>query len=302
MPQPPEAIMDALPPPNVSVIIPVYQDQVGIERCLTALSGQTYPHDCFNVIVVDNGSVPPIYVDGKFPMHVKKVDCETPGSYAARNVGIAQAIGDVLAFTDADCQPEPEWLEEGVRALLARQNNIIGGEVLFLPPIIRTGTSLYQYECGFQQRENIEAKGFSATANLLCRRSTMDKVGPFDERLLSGADREWAWRAAKTGILPDFCAGAIVATHPRITLRSAIRQARRVTAGRKYLSKYGLAWAGPDALRPHRSPLSRLAWILSRHRLTPLERTRVLCAAIAIRLSAVFEALRLTFGSPAERR
>lgn len=290
-------------PPTVTVIIPVFNDMAGARACLNALAQQSYAADHFDVVLVDNGSRPALTLPDELPFRGRIERCTTPGSYAARNAGALVATGDVLAFTDADCLPDQNWLERGVRALLAGEGAcVVGGDVLVTQPAIRTGTALYQYASGFQQQENIEHKGFTATANLFCLARQFDTVGPFDERLLSGADRDWSWRAAKRGLRVVFEGSARVNTSPRSTLPSAIRQARRVTAGRRDLIEHGLAHRGKEALLPHRSAMDRLIWILSQSQFTPWERCRILCAAVAIKTATIVELVRLRFGAEAERR
>src|SRR4051794_296822 len=89
--------------PFVSIIIPVYNDGERLRTCLTALSKQTYPAERFEVLVIDNGSkVSPGPIVADFPF--AKLSIETrPGSYCARNNGLALAKGEMFAFTDADC-------------------------------------------------------------------------------------------------------------------------------------------------------------------------------------------------------
>lgn len=287
----------------VSVIVPVYQNQAGANACLDALACQSYPPKRFEVLLVDNASSLELHINGTFPFSLRILHCETVGSYAARNAGISASLGDVLAFTDADCAPDHEWLSAGVDALIrAGADSVIGGEIEVIQPENRSGTGLYQYATGFQQKENIRDKGFSATANLLCWRATFDVIGAFDARLYSCADREWAWRASKQGVRIVYSEDARVATPPRTTLRAAIRQARRVAAGRQYLIAHGLDWGGRRAILPHRSTLTGLSWIMKQKQLSYWERIKVLSAACAIRLATAIELLRLRFGSRAERR
>lgn len=281
----------------------MFNDASGIAACLDALLLQDYPRELLEIVVVDNGSIPPLTINGCAGTIARIVRCETPGAYAARNAGAKIATGDIFAFTDADCVPDPKWILEGVQALTdAAPTGIVGGDVTILAPSRRNGTSLYQYETGFQQRENIERKGFSATANLLCWRTQFDVVGPFEQSLYSGADREWGWRASKSGFSLTYCERARVATLPRVKLPDAIRQARRIAAGRRQLAARGLTWRGGSALEPHRTGISALKWILGRERLTWWERQRVLAAAVAIRLATAFEHIRLVLGGHAERR
>lgn len=290
-------------PPLVSVIIPVFNDPIGIENCLDALAQQTYPADRFEVIVVDNGSTPPLSLRSNRSLQLKIEICSRPGSYAARNAGARIARGDILAFTDADCTPAPDWLREAVaESKLHGPLHVIGGEVLIRAPARRSGVALYQYMTGFQQRENVLAKGYAATANLFCTRKTFEAVGPFDERLLSGGDRDWSWRAQQAGAGLTFSACAAVTTDARTSLRSAIRQARRVAAGRRHLHQHGLVTAGIDSIKPHRSIGESINYIAKNTQLTPFERARVLFAASVLKGVAWVESLRLALGGKAERR
>lgn len=289
----------------VTVIIPVFNDPDGIGRCLAALSRQTWPADRFDVIVVDNGSTPPLTVSGSFPFRLRSERCTTPGSYAARNAGLRIAAGDVLAFTDADCEPAPGWLECGVAALRADGGrSLVGGEVAVAPPVRRTGVGLYQHYTGFRQRENIEQRFFSVTANLFARREHFAVAGPFDESLMSGGDLEWCWRAARHGIAVRYAADALVTTPPRESWRAAIRQVRRVVGGRRDLSVRPLAPVMGDAVRS-RSPSSAartLYRLLLRPELSFVERMKVLSAAVVLKLVQFSESLRLSLGGGAERR
>lgn len=290
-------------PPTVSVVVPVFNDEAGVLACLEALRKQTWPTEKLEIVVVDNESKPPLSITETYPFEVRVEVCEKPGSYAARNKGAEVARSDVLAFTDADCVPNSEWIEQGVAALLkGEERHIVGGEVEIAEPAKRSGTALYQHETGFYQRENIWQKGFSATANLFCTREQFRHIGSFDERLLSGGDREWAWRAAKKGFTVIFEGRAIVSTAPRSTLWTAIRQARRTTAGRYYLHKHRMDHRGSEAITPHRSSWDSLRWIITRSQLTWSERIKVLCVAVVIKFAKAVEKMRLWFGIQPERR
>lgn len=289
--------------PNVSVIIPVFNDQPGLLRCLDGLCRQTFPAPRVQVIVVDNGSQPAIQVMAAYPFEFEVVPCPTPGSYAARNAGAKLASGEVLAFIDADCVPDERWLEEGVAAL--RQgagSKVVGGAVRILPPQPRTAIGLYQHIVGFQQRENIEQRHFTGVGNLFCYAKQFLEVGPFAQELLSGGDREWSWRAMSCGYTLVYAPAAAISTPPRTSMRGAIRQARRVAAGRKHLRERELTHHGPALLNPHRSGLAALRWILTRAELTWWERLKVLGAAVVIRCATALEGVRLRVGGRAERR
>src|ERR1044071_6513252 len=103
--------------PFVSVIVPVWNDSARLDRCLRALEEQTYPGDLYEVVVVDNGSDEPLGPVIERHGRASLVRETKPGSYAARNTGLAHARGEVVAFTDADCLPAPDWIEQGVARL-----------------------------------------------------------------------------------------------------------------------------------------------------------------------------------------
>jgi len=90
---------------KVSVVLPVFNDRQWLETCLEALEHQTYPKDCYEVVVVDNAST--VDLKGLVARFQQAHYCyeQKPGSYAARNKGLLTAIGKIIAFTDSDCIP-----------------------------------------------------------------------------------------------------------------------------------------------------------------------------------------------------
>lgn len=95
---------------------------------------------------------------------------------------------------------------------------------------------------------------------------------------------------------------SIVYTEPRRTLLGAIRQARRVVAGRAGLRKLGVAHIGDAAVAKQRSALESVRWILKHRELSLWNRLRVLSVAILIRCAASLESIRLALGTAPERR
>lgn len=95
----------------ISVIIPAYNEENNIVRCLESLSCQTLPRDEYEIIVVDGGSVDATrelaepYADQVFIQSDRRVG-------GARNDGAKAAAGSVIATTDADCVLPPAWLEK----------------------------------------------------------------------------------------------------------------------------------------------------------------------------------------------
>lgn len=90
--------METFTVPYASVVVPVYNDRVRLERCLTALELQTYPPDRYEVIVADNGPREPITDLMERLPHARTAVDGRPGPYAARNTGIGLACGVGVAL------------------------------------------------------------------------------------------------------------------------------------------------------------------------------------------------------------
>ena len=93
---------------SASVIVVSNRRPDALLRCLAGLAQIDHPQ-CEVIVVADALSRPAIAGSGLAAV-VKVVDCETPNIAAARNAGLAQAAGDVVAFIDDDAVPEPRWL------------------------------------------------------------------------------------------------------------------------------------------------------------------------------------------------
>ena len=102
----------------VSVIIPSYRTPAAtLERTLAALEGQTYPRELFEVIIVDDGSEPPLERPRSTPLDVKMLRQERRGFGAprARNYGVRVAAHDILLFLDSDVMVEADWMAAHAR-------------------------------------------------------------------------------------------------------------------------------------------------------------------------------------------
>jgi glycosyltransferase involved in cell wall biosynthesis len=105
---------------DFSIVVPVFNAATYIERCLRALSSQAFPAKRYEILVVDNNSSDRSadIVRRNFNW-VKLLHEPEQGSYAARNRGSREARGEVVVFTDPDCEPRADWLEQIHRAMFA---------------------------------------------------------------------------------------------------------------------------------------------------------------------------------------
>ncbi len=220
--------------PFVSVIVPVRNDASRLELCIEALQRQTYPAEHLEIIIVDNGSSQPVRLPHAGRIALRVIRDEGTSSYGARNRGIFVAKGDVLAFTDSDCIPKPEWLAKGVAYLTKLgPETVVGGEIEVFPQDEQapTPTELYEMACAFPQDLVIAKQGFAVTANLLVWRTVIVRIGPFNEKLRSGGDTEWGRRAVSRGTRLVFGGGATIRHPARRQLADLLRKALRTTGG-----------------------------------------------------------------------
>lgn len=185
-----------------SIIIPVYNDSERLKKCLTLLENQSYPQHLYEVIVVDNNSdedLKPIVE--QFPQ-AKYAFEANPGSYSARNRGIAIAKGEILGFTDSDCSPTLTWIEKGVAQILAHPDcGFVAGRITFSfkNPENPTPAEIYDSLHFLQQEKYVRDAHFGATANLFTRPKVFEAVGLFNSQLKSGGDSEWGERVYAAG-------------------------------------------------------------------------------------------------------
>jgi glycosyltransferase involved in cell wall biosynthesis len=217
--------------PSVSVIVPV-KDDPRLWACLEALIGQTYPGGQVEIIVVDNASA--ALPSGRALRHPRVTLLRElrPGSYAARNTGVAHARGEILAFTDSDCLPDPTWLERAV-SRLGQDADIVAGEIAVFAadPARPTPIEAYEVVKGFPQRRYATESGWAATANLITTRAVFDAVGPFDERLTSGGDADWGSRATRNGLRLRYDEAVRVRHPARVTFAEYFAKLVRVHRG-----------------------------------------------------------------------
>ena len=221
--------------PFVSIIIPVYNDAERLQRCLTALEQQTYPKAKYEVIVVDNGSTKGDMTAIVAAFDQAKMAIEPrPGSYAARNHGLTLAKGDIIAFTDADCIPAENWLENGVAMLLQTPNcGLVAGkiDVFFQDPTQLTLVERYERVMAFQQREHLEQYHYGSTANVFTFKQVIDRVGTVDAARKSNGDFEWGRRVAAQGYRQVYAESVCVAHPARRSFAELYKRSLRLAGG-----------------------------------------------------------------------
>lgn len=215
---------------NISVIIPTYKSWDLLEKCLYALSQQTL-EEAFEVLVVNNdtdSSIPKTIQRFEFVQFFQELH---PGSYAARNKGIREAKGDVLVFTDADCIPKEDWLEQGIKILRESDTGLVGGPVklFYKNPEKLNAAEIYDKYTGFDVEGYIK-QGCCTTANWFSYKKTMEDAGLFNANLKSNGDTELSQKiSSKHGI--TYAKQALVFHPARYTVEEIITKHKRLIGG-----------------------------------------------------------------------
>jgi glycosyltransferase involved in cell wall biosynthesis len=280
---------------TVGVVIPVYDDWPGLQRCLAALACQTYPRELLRLRVVNNGSSD-WPADPAFPLPVDVLHHRRPGSYGARNRAALGWAVDVLAFTDADCEPTPHWIEQGVRSLMAISESsvLVAGRIVLTAKCELTPTAAEKLDqiLGFDQERTVRRAGFAVTANLFVPNPVFVALGGFQAHTRSGGDRDFCERARSMGALLVYAPEALI-EHPARDWKALLRKQRRIVGGR-------LALAGSHpysrllALMLLLRPLVSESWrVLRAAGLTSVQRLHLLFLVFLIRSTVLLEWLRL---------
>ncbi|MFL1453591.1 glycosyltransferase [Marinobacter sp. GN3S48] len=178
-----------------SVLIPAYNEERDIKKCLDSIKHQDYRSDQFEVIVIDNGSsdaTKQIAVDAG----VQVVDAKSMLIGGVRNEGARLSKGDVLAYLDADCVAPPDWLSNGVSLLIGSDSvGAVGGRCS-----VADNATWIQRAWGWKNPESTEKQvDILSTASFFLKKSIFNEVGGFNETLTAGEDTEISMKIIKSG-------------------------------------------------------------------------------------------------------
>ncbi|MDA2931703.1 glycosyltransferase [Nitrospinae bacterium AH-259-F20] len=216
--------------PFVSVIVPVLNGERTIRDCLVSLLRMDYPPELREILVVDNGST-----DGtaeivkSFP--VRYLQEERRGASYARNRGIEESKGEILAFTDADCIATTGWVRELVQGFKDDGIGGVDGETLAYLPATPAEQYMARWSCfNYQVRLASPFFPYAITANVAFRREVFHQIGFFDSRFpaAGGEDIDFSWRfSQETNLKLQHNPKAVVFHRHRSTTRSYFSQHMR---------------------------------------------------------------------------
>jgi GT2 family glycosyltransferase len=170
--------------PKISVVIPTFKRPYLLRKCLSSLAKQNFVAEDYEVLIVSDGpdeitmKLVGEFVAGNKNFFLHQMPIKR-GPAAARNYGWQKANGILIAFTDDDTLPDPDWLHDIWKAYNGEKEIAFTGRVKV--PLHDPPTDFEKNTAGLETAEFV-------TANCCCSKAALEKVGGFDERF------EMAWR------------------------------------------------------------------------------------------------------------
>src|SRR3989454_7168646 len=220
---------------NASFVVPIRNASRTLPECLAEFERIEPPP--MEIILVDNGSTDESlsliqrFAHDHHSKRVRILEEQRRGAAAARNAGARAACGDVVAFTDSDCVPDPTWLRHLLAALADSKVCAVAGRVFSASPgsTVELFSSLYTLQSSekpTRYRRWTPREGGFPTANLGVRRESLQALGGFDEEVeIYGEDYDLCARLYKGGAEIEYAPDAKVFHHHRVTIPSMLRQA-----------------------------------------------------------------------------
>jgi cellulose synthase/poly-beta-1,6-N-acetylglucosamine synthase-like glycosyltransferase len=202
--------------PLVSVIVPAYNAEGTISACLENLSNQSYPKKCYEIVVIDDGST-----DCTFDLvEASNIKCKSQpnqGPASARNNGVLESVGSIVLFTDSDCVPDLNWIEEMVTPF--QDSDVAGVKGAYRTKQKELAARFAQAE--FEDRYDLLKKSvwidMVDTYSAAFRKDVFLSVGGFDENfpVANNEDTDLSYRLVHKGFKLVFSERArVYHTHP----------------------------------------------------------------------------------------
>jgi glycosyltransferase involved in cell wall biosynthesis len=237
--------------PKVSIVVCAYNAGSTLHECLDALDELDYPD--YEVILVDDGSTDATpQIAAAFPQF-RCIRQSNHGLSHARNVGWRASTGEIVAYTDADCVVDRDWMRCLMEAMLDQDVSAIGG------PNITPITDGWSAHCVAASPGNPSHVMFDDRhaehipgCNMAFRRDVLESLGGFDHQYrAAGDDVDLCWRLLDQGDTIGYAPGAFVWHHRRQNVRAYLKQQ----------IGYGRAEALLHFMHPHRFGIfGRCSW------------------------------------------
>ncbi|MFX0134043.1 MAG: glycosyltransferase [Candidatus Hodarchaeota archaeon] len=220
--------------PTVSVIVPTYNAEKNIANLIESLLNLDYPTELLEIIIVDNNSNDRTKeIVKQYPIKLLE-EKNIQSSYAARNIGIKTAKGEILAFTDVDCITDTHWIKYAISC--GNKADLVAGNVIFTK---KSKYNIFEiFDSHFYKHQEYNASiGTSTTANLIVKKHVFNVLGPFPV-VKTGGDIIWTRMATNKGYKMVYCENSKVFHPARKSLKETIeREIRFLGVSRRRLVK-----------------------------------------------------------------
>lgn len=278
---------------DTSVIIPTYNCSKGLGECLQALARQTACRDNYEIIVVDDGSCDDITPIAE-QFNARPFRQEHAGPAVARNYGVEQSSGEILLFTDADCVPAEDWIEQMLKPF--QDPAVVGVKGVYrtrqqglVPRFVQA-----EFEEKYDRLRQAASIDFVDTYAAGYRRGVFLDNGGFDPSYpgTSAEDVEFSFRLSRKGYRMVFAPDAVVYhTHPASLWRYLHRKLRFALWRARVYSRFP-GKAVKDSYTPRSVPVQiLLSALLTASLLVAAIHPAALVASLAVAVAFVLSVL-----------
>jgi len=250
--------------PFVSIIVPVRNGKREIRDCIVSLLRVDYPVERREILVVDNDSTDgTAQIIQSYPVQYLREARRGPS--CARNRGIEESLGEILAFTDADCVVSTGWLRELVKGFEDNEVWGVAGEIFSYPPKTPAQRYLAVRKSRWQKPAvHSQWWPFAVTANVAFRKETFRNIGLFDPLFITAEDKDFGRRFLEAGLKLQYSPKSIVLHRHRTTAWGFFKQHVGWGYGGALLhKKYQIPWGLRSELGKYRE-LMGAVWDLAK--------------------------------------
>lgn len=243
----------------ISVVIPTRDRREVLRKCLSAFAGQTYPADCREVIVVDDGSTDGtagfLEETSRTMPNLRHFSQAAHSPAKARNLGIANARGPLVLLTGDDCIPHPRLLEAHQASHRKEKNVAVLGHIEWHPdlevtPFMQFVGRTHQFTYPHIARHALNVPPwFFYTSNISAEKDLLTRAALFDEDFTDAAyeDAELGYRLSRAGVRIIYNRKALTYHDHPVTLEQYIR--RQIRAGKAAVTFFRKHPEAADTLR-----------------------------------------------------